>query len=78
MAKKEKISIQRDATLELVDEELESAMNLLDGANQKVTNLLSSYVAPPPANDAGEATDAETEGRQCPVDVEPDRSDAGA
>lgn len=52
MAKKSKISIQRDASLEMVDEDLESAMNLLDGANQKVADLLSSYAAPPPSADA--------------------------
>ncbi|MBI5095868.1 MAG: hypothetical protein HZB26_25970 [Candidatus Hydrogenedentes bacterium] len=46
MAKKEKIAIQRDATLELVDAELDSAMSQLDGANQKVEELLSSFVPP--------------------------------
>jgi len=48
MAKKEKIAIQRDSTLEQVDAELDSAMSQLDGANQKVAELLSSFVAPAP------------------------------
>lgn len=66
MAKKEKIAIQRDATLEEVDAELDSAMSQLDGANQKVEELLSSFVAPEPRAD-GEPVAELDDGDETPV-----------
>lgn len=46
MPKKEKITIQRDETLEMIDAELDGAMTLLDRANQKVNDILASIPAP--------------------------------
>jgi hypothetical protein len=66
MAKKEKIAIQRDSTLEQVDAELDSAMSQLDGANQKVEELLSSFVAPEPRADGSAAAELD-DGEEAPA-----------
>lgn len=45
MAKKEKIAIHRDKTLEPIDLELDAAMGLLDDANKQICDLLTSLDA---------------------------------
>ena len=69
MAKKEKIAIQRDSTLEQVDAELDSAMSQLDGANQKVAELLSSYLTPEPRAEGAAPTELDEDGNIVPVEA---------
>lgn len=42
MAKKERIPIQRSGDLESIDSELDEALGRLDGANERIVNLLQS------------------------------------
>ncbi len=42
MAKKERIPIQRSGDLESIDLELDEALGRLDGANERIVNLLQS------------------------------------
>jgi len=62
MSKKEKIIIRRDDDLVDIDDELDQAMQLLDGANQRIVDLLATMepVKPMPemegAEGGGEAT----------------------
>ncbi|MBX7256554.1 MAG: hypothetical protein K1Y02_09350 [Candidatus Hydrogenedentes bacterium] len=68
MSKKEKIVIRRDDDLVDIDDELEVAMQALDGANQRIVNLLSTMepIKPVPelaaeGEDAAPGASAESE-----------------
>jgi len=62
MAKKEKIAIQKDKTMEPIDNELDEAMGLLDAANRQIGDLLTSLdAAPPTSSGAVEVPEATAE-----------------
>ena len=52
MAKKERVAVDRTDDLDAIDLELEEALQQLNGANEKITNLLASIEV---SNAAGEA-----------------------
>ena len=43
MAKKEKISIRKNEDLKDIDAELDAALDGLDGANQRIVDLLQTF-----------------------------------
>ncbi|MCL4217247.1 MAG: hypothetical protein KJ052_09630 [Candidatus Hydrogenedentes bacterium] len=64
MAKKEKISIRKNEDLKDIDEELDAALDGLDGANQRIVDLLQTFEqvaeesdvpGPPPEEVQGQA-----------------------
>lgn len=68
MAKKERIPIQRSGDLESIDLELDEALGRLDGANERIVNLLQSIET---ANAAGEAKVYAEEGDEGDESAEP-------
>ena len=65
MSKKEKIIIRRDDDLVDIDDELDQALQMLDGANQRIVDLLSTMepLKPmPELDEAGEAGEAAPQG----------------
>ena len=56
MAKRQHIEIVRDDTLKLIDDDLDAAMERLDGTNERVDVILSGIEDPPtdaPPSQAG-------------------------
>ncbi|GMV91450.1 MAG: hypothetical protein AMXMBFR82_12280 [Candidatus Hydrogenedentota bacterium] len=68
MAKKERIPIQRSDGLESIDLELDEALGRLDGANERIVNLLQSIET---ANAADETKVYAEEGDDDEEHVEP-------
>lgn len=71
MSKKEKIVIRRDDDLVEIDDELEHAMQALDGANQRIVDLLSTMeplkALAEPEGTEGEVAEAAPEGSSEPA-----------
>lgn len=61
MSKKSKITINRSESLDAVDQELNAAMDMLDGANDKVVELLHSYEENDEAGDNADDLNQEKE-----------------
>ncbi len=55
MSKKEKIIIRRDDDLVDIDDELDQALQMLDGANQRIVDLLSTMEPLKPMPELDEA-----------------------
>lgn len=79
MAKKERIPIRREGDLEAIDLELDEALGRLEGANEKIVNLLQSIET---SNVADETTIYAEEGGEedvageGPAEPGPDAPDA--
>lgn len=73
MGKKRKLSIRQDDALRTIDDDLESALQHLEGANRKVRELLESF-APEEStapDDPAQQGEAEHSPDTAPGDAEP-------